>query len=281
MRSRHLVRRFRAFTLIEVLVVVAIIALLLAILLPSLAKARDQAKVPICLSNLRSMGLVTQIYLNNNREYYPVRTATSSTGGGSVFGAFEPMRTIIKTDRRPLEIFACPTDADPLRQYALGDDLGSEPNSLGIGTFYKLPADYAIQYSYGLNNMTGVRPTTDAETRVFNPNATAYKTPDKTLLYADCAWINARGHDKAINDSLKLKARVANAGAHHRMNVLSEIPDELAEPVEQYKRHPAGNSVLFMDHHAETVSQKALFAPATVLYSWSEEWNPTVKLPER
>lgn len=268
---------WRGFTLIEVLVVVAIIGLLMAVLLPSLAKARDQARVPVCLSNLKSMSLATQLYLNNNKEQFPVRSATTSTGGGSVFGAFEPMRTIIKSDRRPLEIFACPTDADPVRQYLLGDDVGTDPGGLGIGTFYKMPADYAIQYSYGLNNMTGLKPTTEEERKIFNPNAAAYKIVDKTLLYADCAWVNARGHDKAVNDAPKLKGRVANAGANHRMDKLAEIPDELALPVDKYKRHPSGNNVVFMDHHGETLSQKALFAPATVLYSWTEEWNPTVQ----
>jgi len=266
------------FTLIEVLVVVAIIALLIAILLPSLAKARDQARVPVCLSNLKSMGLATQIYLNNNKEQYPVRSASSATGGGSVFGAFEPMRTIIKSDRRPLEIFACPTDADPVRVYPLGDDIGTYPDALGIGTFYKLPPDYTIQYSYALNNMTGIKPSNDQERLIFNSNATAYKFVDKTLLYADSAWINARGHDKVVNDAPRLKGRVGNAGANSRMDVLANIPEELGAPIEKFKRHPAGNDVLFMDHHAETISQKALFAPATVLYSWTEEWNPTLTL---
>src|SRR5512143_2102541 len=54
--------RRAAFTLIEVLVVVAIIALLLAILLPSLAKAREASRAAVCLSNLKQMGMGVLMY---------------------------------------------------------------------------------------------------------------------------------------------------------------------------------------------------------------------------
>jgi prepilin-type N-terminal cleavage/methylation domain-containing protein/prepilin-type processing-associated H-X9-DG protein len=61
----------RAFTLIELLVVVAIIAMLIAILLPSLSRARKQAKSVICLSNLRTLGQGVTTFAAGHNDTLP------------------------------------------------------------------------------------------------------------------------------------------------------------------------------------------------------------------
>lgn len=64
-------RRRRGFTLVELLVVVSIIALLISILLPSLRKARDQAKSVKCAANVRQVGQSVSIYLAESNSFYP------------------------------------------------------------------------------------------------------------------------------------------------------------------------------------------------------------------
>ena len=63
--------RKRAFTLVELLVVIGIIALLISILLPSLNRARAMARATVCQSNLRQMYLAIVLYQNDYKQYIP------------------------------------------------------------------------------------------------------------------------------------------------------------------------------------------------------------------
>ncbi|MHC4120378.1 MAG: type II secretion system protein, partial [Planctomycetota bacterium] len=79
-RVRDEKRGRAAFTLIELLVVIAIIALLLAVLMPSLRRARASAKRLVCAHNLKQVSLAVDLYLYSNDHLYPCAQDPLPTG---------------------------------------------------------------------------------------------------------------------------------------------------------------------------------------------------------
>lgn len=105
----------RAFTLIEILVVVAIIALLIAILLPSLSRAREQTKAVNCQSNIRQLLQGFLMYANDNRGRLPgssVDAGADWLGGGNAPGRRQPDDGVIfrKYLNRQVYAYSCPGD---------------------------------------------------------------------------------------------------------------------------------------------------------------------------
>ncbi len=86
-RVRH---HSHGFTLIELLVVVAIIALLVSVLLPSLSKAREQAKSAACRAALRGLGLAQQNYQIDQKDFIPGAPLTTGFGLAIPPGVWKP-----------------------------------------------------------------------------------------------------------------------------------------------------------------------------------------------
>ena len=80
----------RAFTLIELLMVIAIIALLIGILLPALAMARSAGRAVVCLSNSRSIATAMTIYADNDpREFFPTARMPGMAQGDTPAAPFQ------------------------------------------------------------------------------------------------------------------------------------------------------------------------------------------------
>ena len=82
---KKIVRNAKGFTLVELLVVIGIIALLIGILIPTLSKAQQQAKVTACMSNMRQLAQGWIMYTNDNRGSIPyAETDAERNADGSI-----------------------------------------------------------------------------------------------------------------------------------------------------------------------------------------------------
>lgn len=123
--------RRSAFTLIELLTVIAIIGILAAILIPTVGKVRATARQAQCVSNLRQIGMAGQLFAGENRGFLP-RTLTANNLGSVDAGVIASISDILKNyvysdkgsdhsdkSSQARNVFLCPTGADTL-PYAAG-----------------------------------------------------------------------------------------------------------------------------------------------------------------
>lgn len=79
-----------AFTLIELMVVIAIIAILGALLLPALVGAKERARRAVCLSNLKQVGYGFHLHLGDHNDHFPDRRDLKSALGYKPWSTWPP-----------------------------------------------------------------------------------------------------------------------------------------------------------------------------------------------
>ncbi|MDB5304209.1 MAG: hypothetical protein JWM97_1758 [Phycisphaerales bacterium] len=128
--------RGRAFSLVELLVVIGIIAILLGLLMPALSRAQQQARQAACASNLRQVGLHLMMYANQSRGWlFPVGPWNPVTKRYGTLG-YDPM--LPREKRWPVYVFSpavwnppimiCPSDFEPREEhsYVLNEHLADK-----------------------------------------------------------------------------------------------------------------------------------------------------------
>ena len=137
--------RRKGFTLIELLVVIAIIALLMAILMPALARVKEQARTVVCLANLKEWNYIFEFYMDEHDGKF-------FTGeGNNSYWWIRQLDNKYK-DYKNMKIWFCPTATKPL--FDESGNRGQQFNvfsAWGIFTGSNLGPN-GIAGSYGLNS---------------------------------------------------------------------------------------------------------------------------------
>lgn len=222
----------KAFTLIDLLAVVAIIAILAGLLLPILVKAKRSARTTTCKSNLHQQAIMMTMYLDDSGGLYPLATR----GGGIPLW----QRATAKSDN--LQTLVCPESVPASDQYKtnvpnapayifphygynyIGTGfVGLSLQNLGLGGTPKLVGQTPV---YTQMNANAIRIPSDmlciGDGDDFVPPEVAGTPPDEFLYFIFPFDVPEYGHI-GVNSSHNGGANMLYCDMHVRFNLKSDL----------------------------------------------------------
>jgi prepilin-type processing-associated H-X9-DG protein/prepilin-type N-terminal cleavage/methylation domain-containing protein len=272
--------RARAFTLIELLVVIGIIAILLSILLPTIARARQQAQSIKCMANLRTLGQAMHMYASANKQYLPYTTTTLVLTNPGVSTATEssPQGYIWYNAVDPYLLSAAAQRAE-------------QTNRTGVAAVrtYRSYKQCPVYELFEGSKNTGAQNNVQEFAKTYKMNSHLRRVPRNKN--APTSTYDGRGSQAKITD-VKRAAEFVMIGDGVSLDQVGLIPGQAESGQFSMEvndvgqacpalRHNGGANILFVDGHVaniyikKQITRPLVMTPVTTnakVKSWESEW---------
>ena len=245
----------RAFTLVELLVVVGIIAILIAILLPALTAAREKALRIKCAASIRTIGQAVMLYTTQNKGKLPMHHGGANWLWDLAYDSRDWLHDVAKV---PQEVFYCPSYTQEISgQWTFCGPPGGRENFAIIGYYWlgKRPGYMAGPTQFTPNTLTNMlfrNPRDDRWVEKIT-DKTERSAPADLVLMTDIVISQNDTRSWANKNFITVYGGYfAGHGTTHRAG-----------------DKPLGGNVMFLDGHVEWRNFDSM---KNRLFSWPHFW---------